>query len=185
MNVSSTQINTTAGHEGFRATAYKDGSSGDTQKYSIGFGHSIQLSEGYLRTKTITKGEAKALMLSDFRPVVNAINNTLKKGVNQNQFDALCDFGYNAGVGALASVLGQFNASGASAATSKMLEYVKWHPTPGGALEVNADLVKRRNEEIAVFNGVAKYSVFTILILIIGLYFGYEYFYNGKITFFS
>jgi lysozyme len=185
MNVSSTQINTTAGHEGFRSTAYKDGSSGDTQKYSIGYGHSIQLGENYLRTATLSKADGKALMQKDFKPVENAINNGLQKTINQNQFDALCDFGYNAGVGALASVINQFNTSGQTAATNKMLEYVNWHPVPGGPSQVNADLVKRRKEEIAVFNGVAKYSIVTILILIIGLYVGYEYYNHGKIPFFS
>lgn len=149
--VSDNQLQQTESFEGFSPSAYPDGSNNGVQSYSIGYGHQIGPNESYLLTGSITQAAAQQLLLNDMQNVVNTINNngiTLTSG----QFDALSDFGYNAGVSPLNNVLSVFNSSGADAAQAQMLKYVYWHPVPGGPAVLNQSLVTRRNSEIATFN---------------------------------
>lgn len=150
-SISDTQLQQTASLEGFRSTAYPDGSSNGVQMYSIGYGHQIQPNEIYLLTATITEDQAQQLLLSDMQAIINQV---LAAGLTltQGQMDALTDFGYNAGSGSLAKVLTTFANSGADSAAAEMQQYIYWHPTPGGAAVVNNDLVNRRNIEISTFN---------------------------------
>lgn len=166
MNVSQTQLNRTGEHEGFRSTAYKDGSSGGTQKYSIGFGHQIQSYELYLKTQTISRAAGLDLLKRDMQNVVNAINAKAKKPLNQNQFDALCDFGFNCGVGALGNVINTLNTKGYDAVPAHINQYVKWQPTPGD-YQINPTLVKRRAENVATWNGGLLVGGSIVLFLII------------------
>lgn len=83
-------------NEGFSTQVYND----DCHP-AIGYGHDLKSGESF--PNGITREEAQALMMSDLKPIeqyLNAFNLT------QNQFDALCDFGYNLGIGALAEMLG-------------------------------------------------------------------------------
>lgn len=183
MDVSTTQLNRTATHEGFAAKAYKDGASSGVQKYSIGYGHQIQVGEQNLYTATITRAQATDLLRKDFQTVVNTINGKVRKTLNQNQFDALADFGFNCGVGALDLVINELNTKGYDAVPAKMLLYTKWQPTPG-VYAVNSTLVTRRNENVATWNSAVKYSsliVVIIFVLLVGYYFYIEN--NEKIPF--
>jgi lysozyme len=182
MNVSTTQLNTTASHEGFVATPYKDGSTGSVQNYSIGYGHQIQANERSLLTK-ITKAQALELLRKDMQNVVNYVNANSKKSLNQNQFDALCDFGFNCGTGALGSVLAQLNTVGYSAAAAKISQFVYYHPVANGPAVLNQTLVKRRAEEVAIFNGTAGYSIITIIVLLAVMAAGYYWLDTNKIPF--
>lgn len=150
--ISSDQLAQTASLESFSATAYPDGtSSAGTQLYSIGYGHQIGPDETYLLTATITQDQAQQLLLTDMQNVINFINGS-GYTFTPGQFDALCDFGYNAGVGALTKVISTFGSSGVDAAAQEMLQYVYWHPVPGGAAVLNQNLVNRRNIEVATWN---------------------------------
>jgi lysozyme len=149
--VSDAQLQQTESFESFSPVAYPDGSDSTGQRYSIGYGHQIQPNESNLLTATITQAQAQQLLLSDMQTVINTLNNS-GQTFTQGQFDALSDFGYNAGVGALNSVLQQFSSNGPDAATAKMQQYVYWHPVPGGPAVVNQDLVARRNSEVNTFN---------------------------------
>lgn len=151
-SVSDTQLSQTEGFEGFSATAYKDGStSSGTQLYSIGYGHQVQPGESYLLTGSISQAQAEALLQSDMQTVINAINNS-GQVFTQGQFDALADFGYNAGTGALNNLITSFVNNGPDSVPSLMLQYVYWHPVPGGAAQINQNLVTRRNAEVATWN---------------------------------
>lgn len=150
--ISSSQIEQTKSFEVFRSTAYPDGSdSSGNQLYSIGYGHQIQPNEQYLLTQTITQEQADTILMADLQPVLNTIVNS---GVNwsQGQIDSLSDFGLNAGTGALSNVISSYQSGGNDAATAKMMQYVYWHPVPGGSPVLNQNLVNRRNIEVATFN---------------------------------
>lgn len=149
--VSDAEVSQIASYETFSATAYPDGSTNGVQNYSIGYGHQIQPGESSLLTATITPAQATSLLSADLDGIVAAIANA-GISLTQGQFDALTDFGYNAGPGALAKVLSTMQTSGNDAATAEMLEYIYWHPVPGGPAQVSQSLVNRRNMEVAAFN---------------------------------
>lgn len=66
--------------------------------------------------------------------------------MNQNQFDALVSFTFNLGCGNEDDIAAILNTGDFKAATDKMLEYVN----AGG--QVLEGLVRRRKEEVALFN---------------------------------
>ena len=80
--------------EGFRAKAYK---ALPTEKYyTIGYGH---MSPFVTENMTITQPQAHDLLIDDLLEIESAIN---QRGTwTQNEFDALCSFTYNCGVGNL------------------------------------------------------------------------------------
>lgn len=71
------------------------------EKYwTIGYGHyGPDVKEG----ETITQARADELFKQDLRHIEGAVN-ALGMNLNQSQFDALVDFAYNCGIGALQSV---------------------------------------------------------------------------------
>jgi GH24 family phage-related lysozyme (muramidase) len=151
--VSQDQISQTEGFEGFRATAYLDGTSASgTQLYSIGYGHQIQPGESSLLTGSITTDQAEQMLMSDMQSVVNYINNSGVQLTTQGQMDALSDFGYNEGLTALGKVIANYNSNGAGAVPAQLMQYVYWHPVPGGAAQINQNLVTRRNANVAAWN---------------------------------
>jgi GH24 family phage-related lysozyme (muramidase) len=147
--VSQDQLSQTEGFEGFSATAYPDGSDSSGQRYSIGYGHQIQASEGNLLTGSISQDQAQQLLISDMQKVVNVLNNS-GQSFTQGQFDALADFGYNEGTGALSKVIAAY-VDGVDI-PSLLSQYIYWHPVPGGPAQVNENLVSRRNDEITTWN---------------------------------
>lgn len=97
MKISEQGIALIKSFEGCRLAAYKAVS---TEKYyTIGWGHyGADVKAG----QTITQGEADALFLSDVQQFVKYTNHyTASLKLNQNQFDALVSFCYNAGPGTL------------------------------------------------------------------------------------
>ncbi|SRR5579862_3129851 len=148
---SNNQLQQTANLETFSPQAHPDGSLNGVQLYSIGYGHQIQPNEQYLLNQTITQAQATQLLAADLQTVAAAINSS-GQNLTQGQYDALTDFGYNAGISAMNKVLATLQSSGPDAATAEMAQYIYWHPTPGGAAVVNQDLVNRRNIEIQTFN---------------------------------
>ena len=105
-----------------------------------------------MQDKTITGEQAEGFLLNDLRDTVKAVNSMIPPGLSQNQFDALVDFAYNAGIGALHG--------------STLLKLIKADPKdPGitnafqlwdkihldGKLVVSDGLLKRRRAEAALY----------------------------------
>ena len=145
-NVSQQQLAQTAGFEGFSPKAYPDGTSNGQQLYSIGYGHQIQPNEQNLMTATLTQAQGMQYLLNDMQTVVDSINNS-EVQFTQGQFDAASDYGYNAGVGALANLITLFNNQGAAAVAA-------WLPTSrivtSGVTSQN--LINRRAAEVVTWN---------------------------------
>lgn len=119
-------------YEGLRLTAYKAVPS--EEFYTIGYGHyGKDVSPGM----KITKEQADTYLKSDVKKAENAVNN-LKKGFNQNQFDALVSFTYNVGAGNLKKLA---NGRNIEEIGNKITLYTK----AGG--KTLTGLVRRRNDE--------------------------------------
>ncbi|MBW7452425.1 lysozyme [Paenibacillus sepulcri] len=123
--------------EGCRLTAYQPVST--EEYYTIGWGHyDAEVKQGM----TITQAKADAMFLTDIVRYENPVND-LNLQLNQNQFDALVSFCYNCGAGNLRKLcLGRTIEQIAAS----MPQYNK------GGGNVLAGLVRRRGEELALFN---------------------------------
>ncbi len=130
---------------------YKDGFINKVQQYSIGYGHQIRPNESNLLTAVLTEAQATAMLIKDLKSYEAAVNNNAKIPLNQNQFDAMVSFAYNAGTGAASKVLNTWNTSKGDVAKTMahLSQYHKW--TVNGALQVNTTLVARRKRESALF----------------------------------
>ena len=100
-----------------------------------------------LQHPPITEAQARALLAATLVTYEDAVNRYVKVPLNQNQFDALVDFAYNAGAKNLltSTLLKKLNA-GDYAGASK--EFGKW--VYGGTKKLNG-LVKRREAERQLF----------------------------------
>jgi lysozyme len=143
MNISQKGINLIKSYEGLMLHAYKPL---PTEKYyTIGYGH---YGADVNKTDTISASEAEALLKKDVAKYADGVSKLVKVAINQNQFDALCSFSYNLGLAALASssLLRLLNAGDFIRASK---EFDAWVHAGGHLLQ---GLVKRRNEEQALFN---------------------------------
>lgn len=125
--------------EGCRLSTYQDSVGIPT----IGYGHTA----GVVLGSTITAEEAEWFLKTDLRLVAKAVRVLLQVPVNQNQFDALCCFSFNVGVGNLAksTLLKQINNGNINKASE---EFLRW--TKAGGIELKG-LVSRRKAEKALF----------------------------------
>lgn len=116
---------------------------------TIGYGSTVYENGVHvnLSDNTITKDRAIEILFNQLRGYEDAVNRYVKVPLNQNQFDALVDFAYNAGVGALqkSTLLKKINAGDYSGAAK---EFDKW--VYGGGKKLGG-LVKRRDKERALF----------------------------------
>jgi len=139
MRVSEAGLAFTANEEGFSAVIYDDNG-----HPAIGYGHDIQ--PGEIFNPPITKLEAQQLLSQDiatrFEP---ALNSLVPLECTQNQFDALADFAYNEGVGALAMLLGH----GWDQVTNQLPRWRFIHVS--GVITEDAGLAARRQREISLF----------------------------------
>lgn len=125
--------------EGFRATAYPDASG-----YSIGYGHF-----GVSPDATCTEEQAQAWLEQDIGGAESAINGHVNVQLTQNQFDALCSFIYNVGVGAFeSSTLLRILNSGYQGLAGN--QFSRWVFSGG---HENPALEARRRDEQAQFEG--------------------------------
>jgi lysozyme len=145
MKASSNCIDIIRKFEGFKAEPYLCPAGVPT----IGFGSTrdIDGTEITLQHKSITLQEATNLMLATLVTYEEAVTRYVRVDINQNKFDALVDFAYNAGAQNLrnSTLLKKLNMKdyvGASA------EFAKW--IYGGGHILNG-LVKRREAERNLF----------------------------------
>lgn len=99
MNISPNGIKLIEDFEEFVSCPYQD----QIDVWTIGYGTTFY-PNGKRVTEhdpCITKDEAASYMLNYLLPVVSEINEIVQTQINQNQFDALCDFSYNLGVDSL------------------------------------------------------------------------------------
>ncbi len=101
-------------------------------------------------TPAITEKEASDLLTRDLINAENAVNLYVTAALTQNQFDALVDFTYNCGAGALqkSGLCAKINA-GSTISVVDFTAYSK--ATVNGKLVTLPVLVKRRKEEAALF----------------------------------
>jgi len=96
----------------------------------------------------ITLEQANDYLEHDSVAAANAVNEFVKSDINQNQFDALVDFAYNAGTGALHSstLLKLINVNPTDRAIPAA--FAMWNKIHvDGKLQVSSGLTKRRKAE--------------------------------------
>ena len=140
MQYSRDGLHLTESFESCRLNAYPDSKGVPT----IGWGHI----RGVRLGDTCTQAQADAWLLEDVQEAVAAVNRLVSVPVTQNQFNALVDFTFNAGQGALASstLLRKLNAGDTAGAAA---EFARWDVCGGAHL---AGLARRRAAETALFN---------------------------------
>ena len=142
MKTSQTGIDLIKSFEGLVLTAYKPVKA--EPYYTIGYGH---YGSDVKYGQTITKAQAEQMLKNDlitYETAVTAWNYCYKW--NQNEFDALVSFTYNCGKGSLDNLL-KHGTRSRSEIRNAMPLYCK--DVSGRTL---AGLVRRRKEELALFN---------------------------------
>lgn len=136
---SQTGLSLTEGFEGLRLEAYQD----QVGVWTIGYGHTSGVSPG----QTCSQEQAQQWLLEDVQGASFAVNRMVTVQLNQNQFDALVDFTFNLGSGALggSTLLRLLNAGNTQAAAD---EFLKWDHAGG---VVVAGLTTRRIAEQKLF----------------------------------
>lgn len=130
----------TKSFESCRLTAYPDSKGVPT----IGWGHTRGVKLG----DTCTQEQADAWLLDDIQEAVNIVNRLVHVPLTQHQFDALCDFTFNAGSGNFAgsTMLRKLNTGDYVGAAS---EFQRWDMC--GNIHL-AGLTRRRAAETLLFN---------------------------------
>ena len=135
MQISPNGLRFIQSNEGFSATVYRDVAGVQT----IGIGHKLLPGESF--PDGITQDQAQTMLIHDLTFVQNALTVLAPASCTQNQWDALCDFGFNLGVGALKTLL----SHGWDQVPTQML---RWDHA--GGVEV-AGLRARREAEVQMF----------------------------------
>lgn len=145
MNISENGIQFICQYEGFKSSPYQD--SGGV--WTIGYG-TICYSSGISVTGDDSPiSEAQGIEYLDYEvnKKCSEINDLLTVDLNQNQYDAICSFTYNLGIGALKSstLLKLINQSDFDDAAN---QFPLWDHDDGKVLQ---GLLNRRNAEKALF----------------------------------
>src|SRR6185312_7091660 len=122
MQYSKDGLHLTEREEGCRLTAYQD----SVGVWTIGYGHTRGVKEG----DTCTLEEAEKFLQDDIQFAAAGVNRLVKVPLTQGEFDALVDFAFNLGVGALEHstllrLLNQGDYQGAAG------EFEKWDKAGG------------------------------------------------------
>ena len=120
---------------------------------TVGIGHLITPKEdvSYPDGKKITEDEAYELLHSDVQQCVKRIKCDIKVKLNQNQFNALCSFGFNCGVGVYqaSEACKLLNLGDYDGFCSKLLN---WSKTRINGVSVTVTgLLNRRKNEVELF----------------------------------
>lgn len=112
--------------------------------WTIGYGHTLNVK----RMDVITEQEADCYLMQDLYQVENSINKLVRVKLTQNQYDALCSFIFNVGVGAFnkSTLLAKLNTGDYLGAAN---EFKRWNKAGG---VIMAGLVRRRQAEEDLFN---------------------------------
>ncbi len=128
--------------EGLRLSAYQD--SGGI--WTVGYGHT---GSDVQPERRVTELEAEALLRVDLRDAISCVNRAVRIFIQQNHFDALVDFCFNAGRGSFlrSNLLTQLNANNLEGTAS---QFGTWIHVNGNVMP---GLVRRRAAEAAMFRG--------------------------------
>lgn len=140
MEYSPDGLQLTKSFEGCRLQAYLDSVGVPT----IGYGHTHGVTMGM----SCTQEQADAWLQEDVQWAVQAVNNLVTVPLTQQQFDALVDFTFNLGTGALqrSTLLRLLNSGNYQGAAG---EFEKWDKAGGKVLP---GLLRRRQAERNMFN---------------------------------
>ena len=133
--------------EGLRLKAYKC----PAAVWTIGYGHTSAAGSPMVTSDLeITRDAAEEILKRDMVQYEDGVRKLVTVGLTQGQFDALVDFAYNAGVGALqkSTLLKKVNAEKFDEVPA---EFMKW--TKGGGKELPG-LVRRRRAEVKLWRGL-------------------------------
>lgn len=117
--------------------------------YAIGYGHTYRAGPPTVTAgMVITQDQADDILMQDLVPYINAVVRAVTVPLNQNQFDALVSFCYNAGPGNLKTLVANsaLNNGVYGRVATEMLSFNK---SQGKVL---AGLERRRATEGALFN---------------------------------
>jgi lysozyme len=130
----------TEGFEGVELTAYPDVGG----VWTIGYGHT---GPNVHKGLTITQAQAEQFLLQDVKRAADAVNTYVTVAISQDEFDALTDFTFNAGTGALegSTLLKDLNAGNFAGAAA---QFDAWDHAGG---KVVAGLLRRREAEEKLF----------------------------------
>jgi lysozyme len=136
--------------EGFVPNAYKDPGSKNGLPITIGYGSTMYQDGSKIKMgDKITKEAAQELLMWEVNNKTGAINGALKGvPVNQNQFDSLCSFVYNLGMGAFngSTLLKKVKLNPNDPSIKN--EFLKWVNNDGKPMK---GLIARRNEESKLY----------------------------------
>lgn len=129
-------------YEGLRLKAYQD--TGGV--WTIGYGHT---GPEVVSGQAVTPLEAEALLRADLRTAIDCVNAAVHTALDQNHFDALVDFCFNAGRGNFtrSSLLRLVNQKNFTAAAGQFGLWINVNGQP------SRGLVRRRTAERAMFLG--------------------------------
>jgi lysozyme len=125
--------------EGLRLEAYKC----PANVWTIGYGHTSGVFEGM----EIFESTAEVMLKEDLKNVQRNIMRAVKVPLSQYQFDALCSFAFNVGIGAFlnSTMLAMINVNELEAAAD---EFPKWKYAGGS---ISNGLIRRREAERGLF----------------------------------
>lgn len=111
--------------------------------WTIGYGHTKGVHAGM----TCTQAQADLWLIQDTQDAVYDVNKLVTINLNQNEFDALCDFVFNLGAGSFehSTLLADLNAGHIDAAEN---QFELWDHDSG---KVVAGLLRRRMAEKTEF----------------------------------
>lgn len=143
MIYSSDGLHLTESFEGCRLTAYADPLAHGIP--TVGYGHT---GPDVVVGAVWTQEQCEAALQRDILWAATFVNKVVHIAINQEIFDSLTDFTFNAGVGSFlhSTLLVDLNAGNLTAAS---LEFDKWSHAGG---HVVAGLLRRRQAETDLFN---------------------------------
>ncbi|MDE9448017.1 lysozyme [Xenorhabdus bovienii] len=125
MEISENGINKIKSYEGLRLHAYPDPATG-AEPWTIGYGHT----KGVKPEQVITEQQAETFLHEDLIPIYAEIQRIVKVPLTQGQFDALCSFIFNLGIGNFihSTLLKKLNLADYQGAAE---EFLKWDRADG------------------------------------------------------
>ena len=161
MRISEQGLDFIKSFEGLRLKSYQD----SIGVWTIGWGHT----KGVKRGQVITRADAERFIRDDLASIERHLTADLgEDGVLQCQFDALCSFCFNLGIGAyMRSTLRKYVKAGRDADAGR--EFGRWVHAGGRVLP---GLVRRRKAEAELYaqaGGVTPLFVGVIVMIAMGL----------------
>jgi lysozyme len=146
MNISQNGINLIKAFEEFESCPYHDQIGVPTIGYGTTYypnGPKVTMND-----TCIDEATATSYLVSYLAPVEAKISKIVTQPINQNQFDSLCSFSYNLGIGALeeSTLLKEINVDPSNPDITH--QFSLWCHAGGVVL---SDLVKRRAKEAALY----------------------------------